>query len=302
MSSNVSSKHLMLAGIGVGLAAGALAAAQGSKRPAVTTPSPTKPTGSGGTATVPSVPPKVTTPSTATPRPAPTPPTPVITIPKPTGPTGPQPTEKGVPAGPSWGNQPNVNAPNGLEAKAAKVERFIKAQNPAAWLSPIALPMFAKIVCIVAEEEKYPLDLLLGHMWAENALSGSMVPTRLSGAIGPLQVTAITCADVGMSYPPRDQKEAIRAGIRYMRKANSYGAVTITDALRVYGLGPTGWRNFKREGCDGAPCSRSQSVWKHECGCSGPSQRYTHKVNGMTLKAAAAGLHDRDWRAWAVKL
>lgn len=282
MSSSASSKAgVLLALAGAGVAAGIVAA--GRSNAGAAQPKPTAPTsggapvgsGGGGGVTVPGLPkPK--------PTPAPTPkPTPGTSI---------------VPE-PFWSPDPaTVNLTQSQQV--VKLQAFLKRVQPYWIPRPAECGRFAAALVMAADLERYPLDLLVGHAWAEGALKPYMVPTKGSGAYGPVQVTAITCKDVGMSYPPADVLTACRVGIRYMRKMRAYGAPNLNGALRMYGLGPGGYRDFVREGCSGQPCSRPQSVWRHECGCSGDSNRYTYKVANMAKKAAAAGLHTRRWSDW----
>ncbi|MEF2280367.1 hypothetical protein V3W47_18900 [Deinococcus sp. YIM 134068] len=209
-----------------------------------------------------------------------------------------------APAGPSWSSpaQPAVNASSDLQKQATKLSALLVQANPTAWaLSPIARQNFALELALVAKQEEYPLDLLVGHAWAESALTPAMKATAGSGAYGPLQVTRTSCADVGMSYPPATLQDAVRAGIRYMRKCRTYGASSLNDALLMYGLGPGGLQQFKQYGCSGTPCSRPQSVWRHECGCNGASNRYTWKVHAMTRRAASFNLHTLPWADWMAK-
>lgn len=263
---------LGLLGIGAGLAAGSLAATSSNARAAKgsgAAPATGTPVGVGGGGGAP------------VPAPAPTP----------------APAAGPVPAGPVWAPQPAVSAKT-ISQRVEALQKFLKVVQPY-WLArPTECGKFAAALVMAAELEQYPLDLLIGHAWAEGALKPYMTPTKGSGAYGPVQVTAITCADVGMSYPPADTLTACRVGIRYMRKLRRYGAPDLTGALRMYGLGPGGYKQFMTEGCSGKPCSRPQSVWRHECGCSGSAQRYTWKVNGMAKRAASAGLHSRPWADW----
>lgn len=276
-NSGSSKAGVLLALAGAGVAAGIVAA--GRSNAGAAQPKPAAPTsggvpvGSGGGGGVPVPTPK--------PTPAPTP-----------APAGP------VPAGPFWGPEPMpVNLTQSQQV--VKLQAFLKRVQPYWIARPTECGRFAAALVMAADLERYPLDLLVGHAWAEGALKPYMTPTKGSGAYGPVQVTAITCNDVGMSYPPADPLAACRAGIRYLRKCYSaYGARDLTGALRMYGLGPGGYRDFMREGCGGKPCARPQSVWRHECGCSGAGNRYTWKVADMAKKAAAAGLHTRPWLSW----
>lgn len=283
MENSASSKGLlMLAGIGAALTVGAVAAATSNRKAAQTTPAapvnPSQPVGIGGGG------------GTTTPKPTP----------KPTPTPAPTPAPGGVPAGPTWwAPEPAPNAPSDLPGQARKLAALLAVINPKAWaLSPNARYNFALDVCLVAQQEAYPLDLLVGHMWAESACTPCMTPTKGSGAYGPLQVTRITCEDVGMAYPPRNVQEAIRTGIKYLRKCWKYGALNLTDGLRMYGLGPGGFAQFQKAGCSGSPCSRSQTVWRHECGCNGAANRYTWKVAAMMRRAAGYNLHTRSLVTW----
>lgn len=265
---------LGLLGIGAGLAAGSLAATSSNAKAAKgagAAPSTGTPVGVGG--------------GGGAPVPAP--------VPTPT----PAPAAGPVPAGPVWAPQPAVSTKT-ISQRVEALQPFLKRVQPYWVARPKECGQFAAALVMAAELEQYPLDLLIGHAWAEGALKPYMTPTKGSGAYGPVQVTAITCADVGMSYPPADVLVACRTGIRYMRKLRRYGAPDLTGALRMYGLGPGGYRQFMAEGCGGKPCARPQSVWRHECGCSGASNRYTWKVNAMAKRAAAAGLHSRPWADW----
>lgn len=279
-----------LLGIGAALAVGTLAARRQNRLdvqtqpPASTTTAKTSGQGGGGGVTV------ISGTTTVTPRPAPIPPKPTVTV------------AAVVPAGPSWAGEPGVNASVDLQRQAATLAKFLAAINPTAWgLSPIARQNFALDVCLVAKQEAFPLDVLVGHMWAESACTSSMKATPGSGAWGPLQVSRITCADVGAVYPPPTVQEAIRTGVKYLRKCRNYGAGSLNDALRMYGLGPGGFQDFMKYGCSGTPCTRPQTVWRHECGCSGQQNRYTWKVNAMAKRAATVGLHTRPWADWRAK-
>lgn len=290
MGSNANnSKGLAMLGLlGAGVAVVAVATsgrAQPATRPAAGTPTPAKP----GTAPVTT--PKPGTPPT--PKPAPVPGTGA-------GIGGQVGAGAGiVPDGPSWANEP-AGSGKTVSQRVQALSAFLLKVQPVYWTPrPNERAKFAAELVMAAELEGYPLDLLIGHAWAEGALRPYMQPTAGSGAYGPVQVTSITCADVGMSYPPANVLTAAQVGIRYMRKCRRYGAMTLNDALMMYGLGPGGFRDWKQAGCSGTPCSRPQSVWRHECGCSGQATRYRWKIEAMARKAGAAGLHTVPWARWA---
>lgn len=222
--------------------------------------------------------------------------------PKPTTPT---PADPKIPAGPPWTGEPSTTTPlktaADAEKLAGKVSAFLLAQNPLYWTSrPTERKAFAVALVSACASERYPLDVLLGHCWAEGALQPYMTPTAGSGAYGPLQVSAITCKDVNQPYPPPNVYGALVTGIRALRvlAKRHPEARSLTNALRVYGMGYGGFQEFQKFGCSGTPCKRQQSVWRAECSCGGAANRYTWKVYAMTKKAAAAGLHTLPWAAW----
>lgn len=215
------------------------------------------------------------------------------------------PTTGNVPAGPAWTGEPAVNASTLLDKRTDALSAFLLKVQPLYWSTrPKERRIFASELVTAAYQENYPLDMLVGHCWAEGALRPYMTPTAGSGAYGPLQVTAIACQDVGMSYPPRTVQQAVTVGIRLLRlyaKRHAEASGSFNNALRIYGMGYGGFLQFQQAGCSGKPCERAQSVWRHECGCSGAGNRYTWKVNEMARKASAANLHTLPWSNWRAK-
>ena len=256
----------------------------------------------GGTPTKPTTTPKPTPtpkPSTGGTTPAVAGVAPVLNIPVP-APTA-APTTAPVPAGPTWSGEPGIT-PLAVSQRVAVLSRFLKKHQPVYWVPrPKECDQFAAALVMAAELEKYPLDLLVGHAWAEGALKPYMTPTAGSGAYGPTQVTAISCADVGMSYPPKDIMTACTVTIRQLRvlaRRHSEAAGSLNAALRIYGMGYGNYQKFLKLGKN-VPCNQiSISVWRHEIGCSGAANRYTWKIREMTGKAAAVGLHTRPWASW----
>lgn len=146
-----------------------------------------------------------------------------------------------------------------------------------------------------AHEENYPLDFLLGHVFAEHA-STDLTPNS-AGAVGPLQMTEIACKDVGVYYPPMSLDQALKAGIRYMKKIRrTYPAakVSLRNTLRIYGMGPTGFQAYLTYGCGYVCGSYKLSVWASECGCK--AYVYTDRV--LTIARRHPELHTVRWDAW----
>ncbi|WP_189008436.1 hypothetical protein [Deinococcus roseus] len=150
-------------------------------------------------------------------------------------------------------------------------------------------------LAVVAHEESYPLDFLLGHVFAEHP-STDLTPNR-AGAIGPLQMTAIACKSVGEYYPPQSLDAAVRAGIKYMkqlRHGQSAAKNSLKNTLRMYGMGPGGFSTYLQDGCS-RPCGTYPlSVWASECGCT--AYVYTDRVLGIARRHPE--LHTQKWNAW----
>jgi len=169
----------------------------------------------------------------------------------------------------------------------------IYREVPQRRLSPAASSTLAVNMVTVAHEEGYPLDLLLGQALCESDLQ--LLPTRNkgSGAMGPMQVTAIACAQVGMSYPIESPPEQLRAGIRYMKwLRGAYAQCRTSPAVTMqhYGMGRGTWLKFADVGCSGKPCTNASSVWREECGCGrGYSKR------AMAAAARHPELHTAVW-------
>ena len=197
-----------------------------------------------------------------------------------------------VPAGPAW--------PGDVAAGRFSGDVFALAAHIAK-RRPLTLPYRAERVELadalirIAAAEAFPLDLLTGHALAEGGGRACMTPTASSGAYGPLQVTRAACSSVNALYPPRDIKEALRVGVRYMRHLNrTYPeANNLTAALRVYGMGIGNYRKFLTVGCAGAQ-TVPVSVWRAEC----TATSYTGKVATETAQAAGA-FHTLPLAWWA---
>lgn len=222
-------------------------------------------------------------------------PQPVLTpaAPKPSTPA-PKPSTSPVLAGPAWGS---VQAPVVRLSEAELSKRllwFMLSTGVKTDGTNVARALVrASITAGV------PLDLLVGHAWAEGGFGAHMSPNS-AGAVGPLQITRICAADVGETYPPRDLDHAALIGAKYLKKLRrSYPEArgSLTALFRMYGMGPGQYRKWIAQGanvCAGA-CTHPYTVVRAECGCgSHPVNGYTAKIYGMAKKAAPY-LHTMNW-------
>lgn len=153
----------------------------------------------------------------------------------------------------------------------------------------------AVAMAVVAEKENYPLDFLLGHVFAEHP-STDLAPNS-AGAVGPLQMTRVACQAVGAFYPPFSLDAALQAGIRYMkqiRHGQSAARSSLRNTLRIYGMGPGGFSQYLQTGCTLSCASYRYSVWASECGCK--SYIYTDRV--LAIARRYPELHTVRWDEW----
>lgn len=224
-------------------------------------------------------------------------PKPVLTpaAPKPSAPAAPKPSVSPVIAGPAWSS---VRQPVVRMSELEATNRAMWIMAGAAGVKPGVRDVAAALVR-ASISTGVPLDLLVGHAWAEGGFNAHMSPNS-AGAVGPLQITRICAADVGESYPPRDLDHAALIGAKYLKKLRrtypeARGSLTAT--FRMYGMGPTQYRKWIAQGanvCAGA-CTHPYTVVRAECGCgSHPVNGYTQKIFNMAKKVSPY-LHTMNW-------
>lgn len=148
------------------------------------------------------------------------------------------------------------------------------------------------------EKERYPLDLAIGHAFAESGCRPAMTPNS-AGAVGPLQVTPIAAQQVGEHWPPLSYEDAIRIGLKYMkwiRRTYPEAQKSVVECLRIYGMGYGGYQQAMKQGCPGKAYERF-SVWQSECGRK--SYIYTKRV--MQVAKNCPELHTMAWDKWTGK-
>ncbi|WP_034343041.1 hypothetical protein [Deinococcus misasensis] len=194
----------------------------------------------------------------------------------------------------------DVDPPDNTPAIAWDREKLVDATDAALkkegfQQSALERRKLAVAMAVVAEQENYPLDFLLGHIFAEHPSTD--LTRNSAGAVGPLQMTEIACKDVGVYYPPMSLDQALKAGIRYMKKIRrTYPAakVSLRNTLRIYGMGPKGFEAYLTYECGYTCGGYPLSVWASECGCK--AYVYTDRV--LTIARRHPELHTVKWNAW----
>ncbi|GEM45298.1 lytic transglycosylase domain-containing protein [Deinococcus cellulosilyticus] len=150
----------------------------------------------------------------------------------------------------------------------------------------------------VCKEENYPLDLAIGHAWAESSCRPAMTMNS-AGAIGPLQVTRVAAEQVGEFWPPISAQSAIRIGIKYMkwiRRTYPEARRSVVDCLRIYGMGYGGFQKAMKLGCPGK-AQETYSVWQSECG----HKAYVYTQRVLEVARNCPELHTVRWDTWTGK-
>lgn len=151
----------------------------------------------------------------------------------------------------------------------------------------------ARALVIECKREKFPLDLAVGHAFAESGCRPAMTANS-AGAVGPLQVTPAAAQQLGLPWPPVNPQEAIRIGLKYMKWIRrTYAPKSIVDCLRIYGMGYGGYQRALEQGCPG-PALETYSVWKSECGHK--DYIYTQRV--LKVAKSCPELHTVAWDKW----
>lgn len=221
---------------------------------------------------------------------APTPSTPPVTVPLPTVPT-PTPVPVTAPKTPTPVVTPIRSTLIDL------VERAIWKEVPIRRVeSPVATRTLAVNLVGVCQELRYPLDLALGHALVESDLR-LLARNRSSGAIGPLQVTAVAAQQVGVAWPIESPVTQLEAGVRYMlwlRSTYPECAASVRETLRHYGMGRGNWQKYKR---GELTCSSPLSVVRAELGCPGTRP---YSATAITVARRHPELHTVTW--WGSEL
>ncbi|WP_034343151.1 lytic transglycosylase domain-containing protein [Deinococcus misasensis] len=234
----------------------------------------------------------------------------------------PDPPKPGVPSGPKLrryvdgvDKRPISNLysrPRDKQAKAVQMGIYQAGYNMSQlktmqdWMDVVAKEtsgalMYKLALAFIAqcEKEKFPLDLAIGHAFAESGCRPAMTPNG-AGAVGPLQVTAVAAQQVGEHWPPLSYEDAIRIGLKYMkyiRRSFPEARKSVVDCLRIYGMGYGGFQQALQLGCPG-PQFETYSVWKAECGHK--SYVYTKRVLEVA-KRLPLDLHTVAWDKWSGK-
>lgn len=164
--------------------------------------------------------------------------------------------------------------------------------------SPSLMWKLAQDFLVVCREEKYPLDLAIGHAYAESNCTPAM-KRNSAGAIGPLQVTEAAARQVGENWPPFSPQAAIRIGVKYMkwiRRTYPEARSSIVNCLRIYGMGYGGFQEAMKQGCPGKQYERF-SVWQSECG----RKAYVYTQRALEVAKNCTELHTVRWDKWTGK-